>query len=65
MRYFWEGGLLLSDVFLENLKDCQLPFDGERKKLFSVQQIQYKWLSVFNANVLVQSKLLELQGLAS
>ena len=44
---------------------CQLPFDGERKKLFSVQQIQYKWLSVFNANVLVQSKLLELQGLAS
>ena len=24
VRYFWEGGLLLSDVFLENLKDCFL-----------------------------------------
>lgn len=24
VRYFWEGGLLLSDVFLENLKDCLL-----------------------------------------
>ena len=36
---WWDllGGLLLSDFCFENLKDdfCQLPFDGERKRLFS------------------------------